>query len=468
MKNICRTALLSLTLTAFSVKAQKTNIVLIVADDLGIECLESYGGQSYETPQLNKLAENGVQFNHCYSQPYSTSSRVKLMTGKYNFRNYKEYKYLNPDDFNFGKLAQKAGYKTGIFGKWHLGGSPEDNFKGKWGWDEHALWNINSAGSRYRNPVIYKNGTRITNLNEKFGPDVFCKAVQSFIRKNKAEPFFVYYPMVLPHYPFTKVPIDPNFLEKGKGGSMAQKDPERFKPMVEYMDKIVGRVIKSLKSQKVYNNTVIIFTADNGTFHTVTSMKNGKPVRGQHGRMVNAGTHVPLIVNWGDEIEKGVKSDALVDFSDFFPTIAEIMNVPIPNKLRIDGVSFTRSLTNPDYSERSYVYCHYNPQSTKTGSNGAKIEAGNYIRNRTYKLYGDGKLYNTFKDPNEENPLESSDINQNIYKMLATNLAAIEKEGGKVPVVRKAYSDKELTVINKTTEESGKESKKKNKNKKKK
>ncbi len=466
MMNLCKSAFLSLTLTAFSVKAQKTNIVLIMADDMGIECLESYGGQSYKTPHLTSLAENGVQFNHCYSQPYSTASRVKIMTGMYNFRNYKEYKYLNPKDFNFGKMAQKAGYKTGIFGKWHLGGDSEDNFKEKWGWDEHALWNINTSGSRYKNPAIFKNGMKIDGQG-RYGPDVFCKSAQAFIRKHKKEAFFVYYPMVLPHFPFMKTPEDPTFLEKGKAGAL-QKDPKRFKPMVEYVDKIIGRLVKSLKAQKVYNNTVIIFTADNGTFHTVTSTKNGKPVRGQDGRMVNAGTHVPLIVNWGDEIEKGVKSDALVDFSDFFPTIAEIMNYPIPNGLKIDGVSFTRSLTNPKYSERSYVYCHFDPINVKGTSTGSKPEAGNYIRNRTHKLYGDGTLYNTVKDPNEEKALEPSSIDENIYKMLSSNLQKLEAQGGKVPVVRTEYTDKELLAIKKarngeTPEKKSKKSKKKKK-----
>ena len=141
------------------------NIILIMSDDMGYECLSCNGSTSYSTPELDKLAAEGIRFTHCYSQPKCTPSRVKIMTGKYNYKNYIDFGYLDPGEQTFGNILRDAGYKTMVAGKWQLNGvntnEPEcgdlqrpDHF----GFDEYCLWWLDEKGPRYVNPRIVQNG----------------------------------------------------------------------------------------------------------------------------------------------------------------------------------------------------------------------------------------------------------------------------------------------------------------------
>lgn len=176
------------------------NIVLILADDMGYECLGAYGGTSYKTPHLDKLAAGGMRFDYCFSQPLCTPSRVELMTGLYNQRNYVRFAYLDPKAVTFAHLLKKAGYATGIAGKWQL----ENGFGGpkQFGFDEHFLWQLTTRRSRYPNPVLEKDGKVIEYTNGEYGPDVVNDYVCDFIERHKDRPFLAYYPMMLTHGPF--------------------------------------------------------------------------------------------------------------------------------------------------------------------------------------------------------------------------------------------------------------------------
>ena len=148
--------------------ARPPNIVLIMADDMGFECLNSYGGTSYQTPELTRIASEGIQFDHCYSTPICTTSRVQLMTGKYNFRNYECFAYLNPQEKTFGHLLQRAGYATLVVGKWQLNGYNARPPKPGWdnkrrplesGFDECYLWQVDGYKSeRYWGTLLNENG----------------------------------------------------------------------------------------------------------------------------------------------------------------------------------------------------------------------------------------------------------------------------------------------------------------------
>jgi arylsulfatase A len=142
---------------------EKPNIVLIMADDLGYECLNSYGGTSYNTPNLSVLANTGMQFENCHSQPICTPSRVKLMTGKSNKKNHIEFGYLDPKEKTFSQILRKSGYATLIAGKWQLG--TDVSLPNHFGFDEHLLWQLSTTGrdslgrdKRYVNPVLEQNG----------------------------------------------------------------------------------------------------------------------------------------------------------------------------------------------------------------------------------------------------------------------------------------------------------------------
>ncbi|MEP4808153.1 MAG: sulfatase-like hydrolase/transferase [Luteolibacter sp.] len=202
---------------------RKPNIVLIMTDDAGWECFGSYGAEDYRTPNLDRLAEQGVKFEHCYSTPICTPSRVMIMTGNYNFRNYTHFGYLSPDEKTFGILMQEAGYKTAIAGKWQLNGlyDPEvfadhaDNTRvNKAGFDEYALWQVTEekkakdGGERYWSPPLEINGKFVTaeENRDQYGPNIMSDFVCDFIERNQDQPFFVYYPTVLMHDPFVPTP----------------------------------------------------------------------------------------------------------------------------------------------------------------------------------------------------------------------------------------------------------------------
>ncbi len=193
------------------------NIILIMADDMGYETTGFNGGLSYSTPVLDRLASEGIRFTNCYSQPLSTLSRVKMMTGKYNFRNYEHFGYLNPDEFTFGIMMKNAGYNTCIAGKWQLNGLNRNNPGNQdvsrpynFGFYEYCLWqlhNTRAKGERYANPLITQNGEDLPRDKDAYGPDVFSNYINDFIDRNVNEKFFIYYPMVLPHDPFVPTPL---------------------------------------------------------------------------------------------------------------------------------------------------------------------------------------------------------------------------------------------------------------------
>ena len=199
--------------------AEKTNVILIMADDVGWEAFGSYGAEDYETPNIDRMAAQGVRFEHCYSTPICTTSRVMIMTGKYNFRNYTHFGYLSPDEKTFGHLMQDAGYKTAIAGKWQLNGlynsieGHDDNSRPvQAGFDEYSLWQLTQqkqgGGERFWSPMIEQNGKVMTQEDNAnlYGPDLFCDFLCDFMERNQDEPFFLYYPMVLVHDPFVPTP----------------------------------------------------------------------------------------------------------------------------------------------------------------------------------------------------------------------------------------------------------------------
>ncbi|MFC1498111.1 sulfatase-like hydrolase/transferase [Verrucomicrobiota bacterium] len=401
-------------IAAKDMNATRKNIVLIMADDLGYECIGSYGS-TYKTPVLDNASKEGVFFNHAYSQPLCTPSRVQIMTGRYNHRNYVSFGYLDPKEKTFGNVFKDAGYKTCIAGKWQLSGDAE-RIK-RFGFDEHCLWSMKpygpgknefkdfelpkNNGSRYQSPVLYKNGQWFKGTANDYGPTVCCDFILDFIEKNKVEPFFVYYPMILTHSPFPATPDSPDW----QAGKEKTKGEGYFSDMVTYTDKICGRIEAKLKELGLFDNTVIMFTGDNGTNKSITiPMKDGSTIRGGKGSMHDAGTRVPLIV-WGGGMKKGVVTDSPVDFSDFFPTCLDIAGVPVPAKLKIDGTSFKPVLTGEKNSVRDAIFCYYDP---KWG----KWEKQVWARNIEYKLYSDGRFYCVKNDVSERNDLNKKKLSE--------------------------------------------------------
>ena len=294
--------------------ASKPNIVLIMADDVSWEAFSCYGAEDYDTPNIDALATRGVRFAQCYSTPICTPSRVEIMTGQYSFRNYTHFGYLNPEDKTIGHLMQSAGYQTAIAGKWQLNGlynnlpGSDDSMRPlKAGFHESYLWQVttgkqlkNGGGERFWSPPLERNGVMETVEDNagKYGPDLLCDFLCDFMERNRSKPFFVYYPMVLVHNPFVKTPDTIGNETRTQAANKAPKNKKQqkdnFVAMVEYMDKIVGRLVNKVQAIGQEKNTIIVFTADNGTNRSITSRWHGQDIKGGKGGMKDMGTHVPL------------------------------------------------------------------------------------------------------------------------------------------------------------------------------
>ena len=396
--------------------AEKPNIVLIMADDLGYECISANGGTSYQTPNLDRLAKTGIRFTHCYSQPLCTPSRVQLMTGIYNVRNYERFGLLPPSETTFGNLLEKNGYETCVIGKWQLEGNPK-----QFGFQKHCLWHINGRFERYPNPGVQIDGKMTKFSNGEYGPDVVSDYACKFIEDNKDKPFFVYYPMILTHCPFWPTPDSADWDPKSKGSPTYKGKPEYFGDMVKYMDKVIGKIVNQLDKSGVRENTLVMFIGDNGTDAPIVSKMNGRPIKGEKGKMNDGGTRVPFIANWPKTIPSEQVSNDLVDFSDFMPTICSITNTKIPEKLAIDGRSFFPQLKGEKGNPREWIYCWYARDGGKQGKQ--------WTRNQRYKLYPNGNFFDIKNDPNEKSPLMKSELNESqqlVASMLKKALSKFE------------------------------------------
>lgn len=353
------------------------NIILILADDIGTEAINAYGGQYY-TPRIDELARRGVRMDNAHATPLCTPSRVRIMTGKESHRNYTAFGYLDPKERTFAHMLKDAGYTTGIVGKWQLSGNAFDKRTGatpqQAGFDTSFLWQLESrarSGSRYWGPTLSDNG-KTTIYESGFGPDMMNDRAMAFIEENKAKPFFLYYTLPLPHDPFVPTPDQPN----------ATGDQPRFAAMVSYLDKLVGNVTDKVRSLGLEQDTLILFAGDNGTSTKIVSKVDGVEVQGGKGKSTLAGTHVPFVASWPGHIPEGRTSAGMVDFTDVLPTIAHAAGVAVP--AGIDGKDQMDVFAGRKPAARDWIFMHYAPVWI--------AEPARFIFDGQYKLYGDGKF----------------------------------------------------------------------------
>ncbi len=376
---------------------KRPNIVFIMADDVGREVLGCYGGTSYKTPNLDKLAETGIRFTHCYSSPVCAPSRVKIMTGRYGFRNYKSWGHIPPDEVTFGHVLKDAGYATALAGKWQMCLQKNDpNHITKMGFEQNCVFGWHE-GPRYYKPFIYQNGKIRKDVEDKYGPDVYCDFLVDFIKRTKDKPFLAYFSMALAHAISNDLKTPPPTGPLGRYQS--------YKELIEYMDVLVGRVVSTLDKLNLRENTLILFTGDNGTPREfITKVVDGKYIEepivskvgdkivvGGKGKLTDAGTRVPLIANWPGTAPAGKVCDDLIDFSDFMPTFAELAGAKLLQGVTIDGQSFAPQLKGKKGNPRKWAYCQWQGKA--------------WVRTKKWKLYRDGRLYNAAKDPLEKSPI---------------------------------------------------------------
>ena len=399
----------------------KPNVILIMADDIGFECLSINGSTSYKTPVLDSLANKGINFTKAISQPLCTPSRVKIMTGKFNFKNYEYFTYLNPKEKSFGNLFKENGYKTAIVGKWQLNGIAHklkgfnDNTRpNHFGFDEYSLWQLTklkSYGERFANPYIEQNGKALPRDQNAYGPDIVSNYAIDFIKRNKDQPFFIYYPMLLVHSPFVPTPDSPEW----ESLETRSKQEDRFYiDMVAYMDKIIGRIVNELKTQGIADNTLLYFIGDNGTKTTLVSLTENGPIRGGKGNTITHGNHVPMVASWPGKIKKPYTYSGLINFTDFYATFCDILGVANES----DGLSMIDLLYGEKLLERKTVTTYYDPMWSANVTQFRNV----FSQNSRYKLYKDGKFYDMENDILEKSPLSDKELSED-QKIIKAKLA---------------------------------------------
>ncbi len=398
-------------------RADRPNIVVIMADDFGYECVGVNGGD-YRTPNLDRLAAEGVRFERAYAQPLCTPSRLQLMTGQYNIRNYTRFGALDARQQTFGHWFRAAGYRTGIFGKWQLG--REKDLPQRFGFDEAVLWQHTRRPARYANPGLEFNGVERDYRNGEFGEDLLADAVCLFLEQNKARPFVAYYPMVLTHGPFEPPPNSPDYRRQAtgpEGDPSRRAGPRYFPDMVAHADAAVGKVLRKLDELGLRDRTLVLFTGDNGTGRPITTRFRGQALQGGKGLQQEIGMHVPLMVRLPGRIPAGRVTRDLVDFTDFVPTLLDCTGIGRPKGWTLDGHSLWPRLTGKGGAPRRWIYSWYARDGGPTGSE--------FARGEHLKLYRDGRLFDVEADPGEKQPLSSeglSDAQRREYEQLHSAL----------------------------------------------
>ncbi len=421
--------------STFNIKTKnQPNILFILLDDLGKEWVSGYDADDIETPNIDSLLNGGMQFINAWSMPQCTPSRVTLMTGQYPFRHGWVNHYDVPrwgHGVNFdsdknpslAKILKQAGYKTCVAGKWQINDfrlQPESMIDH--GFDDYCMWtggeggNLNKSEKRYWDPYIHTKDGSKTYLGE-FGEDVFSDFIVDFMNKNKQNPMFIYYPMCLPHGPLTTTPSEPYLRDK----------IDKHKAMVRYTDDILKKLVFALEKLKIRDNTIIFWTTDNGTAGNIVGHVNGKKIRGGKTFLTENGVNEPFIVNWPGTIKPGVKTDALIDFSDILPTFADLAGAELPKKYKYDGKSFKDLLIGKKNSSRK-------DWILSMGSHPAKIKDGKVnnvhpfrdraLRDKRYKVFVDtlkkiSHIYDLKNDREERNNLihsKSEEIKKVLYK----------------------------------------------------
>jgi arylsulfatase A len=397
-------------------ESPRPNIILMMADDFGFECVRANGGESYQTPNLDRLAAAGIRFEHCHVQPLCTPTRVQLMTGKYNVRNYLNFGTLVRTETTFAHLLKKAGYATGICGKWQLG--QEQDAPRHFGFDESCLWQHTRLVPRYANPGLEYNGVKKDFQQGEYGPTLVNDFALDFITRHKDGPFFLYYPMILTHDPFQPTPDSLKWDPKAEGNDV-HRDVKHFADMTAYMDKMVGRVDAKLAELGIRDNTLLLFIGDNGTSPSVTSRFRGTDYRGGKGGTTARGTHVPMVVSWPGVIKEGRVSNDLISSTDFLPTLCAAAGIAPP--VDIDGVSFLPQLKGEQGTPRAWLYSWYWPRPK------AGVPVSESAFDHRYKLYRDGRLFDLQADPFEAKSLEAMQLSE-AAKAAEAKLLAVLKQ----------------------------------------
>lgn len=414
----CSSALLAL--IASGKPATPPNVVFILVDDMGWKDLGVYGSDYYQTPKIDKLASDGVLFTNGYAAcTVSSPTRASIMTGKYpanlNITDWIEgHKFPNaklqiPDwtmhlpyeEITMAEIFKQAGYTTAHIGKWHLGEQEKD-------WPEYHGFDINIGGWAKGAPMLNK----ARNQNGYFPPygnprlkdgeegeyltERLANEATQFLENHHSKPFFLNLWLYNVHTPLQAKEDKINRYLAIVDSTKLHLNPV-YAAMVEHVDDAVGQVVNTLKELNLYDNTIIIFTSDNGGLlsNTKRQVTNNSPLRHGKGHMYEGGVRVPLIIKNLHQSARGSVSHTPVISTDYLPTLVDIINLPVKKSVlkAFDGVSIKPLLTEkPKTLKRKSVYWHYPHYHTEGATPYSAVRNGDWklihiIENDTYELY---------------------------------------------------------------------------------
>ncbi len=465
---------------------QRPNVIFILADDLGYGELGCYGQEKIRTPNIDKLAVQGMKFSDHYSgSTVCAPSRCVLLTGKHTGhsyirgndemnergdvwkdRNLEGQRPLLPNTRTVGILYQKAGYTTGVIGKWGLGGPGDSGEPNKQGFNHWYGYLCQRVAHNYYPTHLWRNGKKhILEGNEYFYPhqklpedrdpsdkasyaeysgkqysmDMMVEEALGFIRNNRENPFFLYLPFPVPHVAI-QVPEDslkeyegafPERPYKGEKGYLPHPAPRAgYAAMITRMDREIGRIMAQLKELGLDKNTLVIFSSDNGpTFNGGTDsdfFKSAGPLRGLKTTLYEGGIRVPMIARWPGKIEPGSESDHVSAFWDFLPTFAELLGIEPPKD--IDGISLLPTLLGKPEKQKKHDYLYWEFRGRQA------VRLGDW---KAYRRGGSGdiQLYNLSEDIGEQH--DAANQNPDIVSRIKEIMKSARTRSELFPLVRK-------------------------------
>lgn len=404
---------------ALAAGGTRPNIVILLSDDLGWRDLSSYGSHFYQTPNIDRLAREGVRFTDAYAAcPVCSPTRASILTGRYppRFgltdwipgRPYKPGDKLRTPEFEqqlplseqtLADVLKAEGYQTGAVGKWHLGGPPY--------YPERRGFDVNVGGTEKGSPPSYFPPYRIpgvTPRSEKdYLTDNLAERAAGFIRENRQRPFFLYYANFAVHTPLMSKPeLTAKYRARVEAGNCQSNAV--YGGMVESMDDSVGRVLGELETQGIADRTVVVFLSDNGGEGTPgwASTCNA-PLRKWKGHLYEGGIRVPFIVRWPGKIRPGVSATP-VSSVDLFPTVLDLAGVRAETRNRLDGRSLARVLRGSEKLDREALYWHYPHYSPQGGVPSSAVRKGDFKLIEFFET-GQTELYNLRDDIGEQHDL---------------------------------------------------------------
>ncbi len=439
-------------------KRQKApNIIYILADDLGYGDLGCYGQKKFSTPNLDRLAAEGLRFTQHYSgSTVCAPSRSALMTGQHTghtpIRGNREWKPEGqvplPDRaFTLAELLKEKGYITGAFGKWGLGYPGSEGDPNNQGFDVFFGYNCQRLAHHYYPWHLWHNQEKIIlteNEGDKtgiYGPDLIHEKALEFIEENKDHPFFLYYPSIIPH---AELFAPEEYMARFRGKFLPEKvyrgtdegegfrqgaygsQPEShaaFAAMVTFLDDRVGEILEKVRALGLDENTLIIFSSDNGPHLEGGAdpdyFNSNRNYRGYKRDLYEGGIRVPMIARWPEKISPGRMTDHMSAFWDVLPTIADILDLEIPPGIDIDGISFLPTLTGETEQEQhDYLYWEFHERNGRQAIRQGdwKLVRYNVFQPENMTI----ELYHIPTDPGEENDLAEAnkDIVGELLEML--------------------------------------------------